>query len=119
MESQRKLFKELQQNICLQSPETAKTLKLCDQIASVFAMGLESCSHELSFRAAILSPFPGDTEELRMKSEIDALCTGIANSIKYDYTDIAEQFDYDYTVEKNEDETELWLHARRKNLNSC
>jgi hypothetical protein len=114
MESQRKIFKELQQSVCLQSPETAKTLEMCDKIASIFAHGLESCEHEMSFRAVILKPFPGDSEGLRMDAELDVLCTGVANAIKYDYCDLAEQFDFDYTVEKKDEETELWFHARRK-----
>lgn len=114
METQRKIFKELQQSMCLQSPETAKALEICDKIASIFAFGLESCEHEMSFRAVILKPFPGDSENLRMESELDMLRTGVANAIKYDYCDLAEQFDFDYTVEKKDEETELWFHARRK-----
>jgi hypothetical protein len=111
MDDQRKLFKELQQNICLQSPETAKVLKLCDEIASVFAMGLESCSNEMSFRAAVLTAWPNDPEGLRMASELDALRTGIANAMKYDYTELAQRFDFDCTTETVGDDTELWLHA--------
>lgn len=117
MDEQRKLFKELQQNICMQSPATAKVLELCDKIAAIFAMGLESCEKEMSFRAATLNAFPNDGEGLRMKSEIDALSTGVANAMKYDYTTLADQFEFDCTTEtpEGQDVTELWLHARRKN----
>jgi hypothetical protein len=117
METQRKIFKNLQQSVCLQSPETAKTLEICDKIASTFAFGLESCENEMSFRAATITPFPDDVNGLRMASELDVLQIGVANAIKYDYCDLAEQFDFDYTVEKTEnDETELWFHARRKTV---
>ena len=111
----RQMFKELQANICRQSPDTAKLVDICDKIASIFAHGLESCEYELSFRAVTIPTFPNDSEGLRMASELDVFRTGVANCIKYDYCDLAEQFDFDYTTEECENGTELWLHARRKN----
>lgn len=114
MNEQRQLFKDMQKTICMQSPATTIILEMCDAIAAVFAEGLKACEHELSFKAVSIPTFPNDPEGLRMASEVDTFRTGVANCIKYDYTDLADLFDYDSTTEKVEGATELWLHARRK-----
>ena len=111
MESKR-LFKQLQSMVVQQSPATQVILDNAEEITKTFIEGLKQCESEMSFMACFLPSFPGDSEGLRMASEIDCYFTAISNNLKYDYSDVVEKYDFDRTTESVEDGTELWLHAR-------
>lgn len=110
----REIFKNLQDQLARQCPNTKILIDFSETAVKVFVEGLEKCQNEMSFMAITITHFQNDPEGLRMASEIDCFKTCFANIFKYDYPTIVEKFDLDVTTDKNEEGVQVWLHARKK-----
>lgn len=114
----RELFKNLQSAVAQQCPQTQFVLDIAAEAVKIFTDGLQSCENSLDYMAFEVSNFPGDSERLRMASELDCLKTAVANNLKYDHPDISERYDLDCTTEDYKEGVRVWLHARNKKSSS-
>lgn len=83
----------------------------CKTAMDTFVNALPDMKERMSFKAFTIRAFEGEDAKEKMDSVVDVLQTGLVMAIG-ERTDLMKQYNLDCSVQTEETETVLWLHAR-------
>ena len=96
-----------------QDERLAHMLAMCKTAMDTFVGALPDMKERMSFKAFTIKAFEGEEAKEKMDSVCDLLQTGLVMAIQ-DQKELLEVYNFDVSIQAEEVETVLWLHARHK-----